>query len=135
MDGSDVLSFNTGKKLFVVGKYREDFNEILDLDLPCKNIYQSVGVKTHIKKEHEEFLHYMDKIPEIILNPDFIGRHPTEPNSIELIKKFDDNIMIAIKLDKDNGYLYVATLFDVKEAKIERRLFNNRLKKFNQSNK
>lgn len=48
---------------------------------------------------------YLDKINEILDNPDFIGINPNEENSIELIKKFNDNVLIGIKLDTDKNYL------------------------------
>ena len=37
--------------------------------------------------------------------------------------------MIGIKLDKDGGYLYVATMHEVQESKIIRRLHSGRIKK------
>lgn len=36
--------------------------------------------------------------------------------------------MIGIKLDTDNEYLYISTMHDVQESKIQRRLFSGRLK-------
>lgn len=40
-----------------------------------------------------------------------------------------DNVMIGIKLDTDGEYLYISTMHDVQESKIQRRLFSGRLKK------
>ena len=77
---------------------------------------------------HSEFVDYIEKIPDIIKNPDYVGRNPKEPNSLELVKRYEDNIQIAIKLDISKDYLYVATLFDIRESKIERRLASGRLK-------
>ena len=37
--------------------------------------------------------------------------------------------MIGIKLDKDGDYLYVATMHEVQESKIIRRLHSGRIKK------
>lgn len=50
--------------------------------------------------------------------------------SIELIKRYKDNVMIGIKLDKDNDYLYVSTMHDIQESKIQRRLHSGRIKEF-----
>ncbi|MCM1326719.1 MAG: hypothetical protein NC243_09405 [Lachnoclostridium sp.] len=65
-------------------------------------------------------------------NPDYIGINPNENGvkSVELIKRYRDNVMIGIKLDSDNGYLYVSTMHDIQEKKIERRLFSGRIKEF-----
>ena len=69
------------------------------------------------------------RIQDIITEPDFIGINPNETTtSFELIKKFEDNILIGIKLDTEGDYLYIATLHDVTDAKIAKRLANGRLK-------
>ena len=92
-----------------------------------------------LKSKHAKCLKYIDYIPDIVKNPDYIGVNPNEKGteSIELIKKYKDNVMIGIKLDKDNDYLYVSTMHDIQESKIERRLHSGRLKNFvdNKENK
>ena len=50
--------------------------------------------------------------------------------SIELVKRYADNIMIGIKLDTDGNYLYVSTMHDIQKSKISRRLYSGRLKEF-----
>lgn len=77
-----------------------------------------------------------DYIPDIIDNPDYIGINPNEngAESIELIKRYRDNVMIGIKLDKDNDYLYVSTMNDIQESKIQRRLYSSRIKEFKVDN-
>lgn len=72
---------------------------------------------------------YISRISDIIKEPDFIGTNPNEQvTSFELIKKFEDNIQIGIKLDAKEDYFYVATLHDVTDAKIAKRLTSGRLK-------
>jgi hypothetical protein len=83
-----------------------------------------------MKRKHFKCLKYLDKINEILDNPDFIGVNPNEENSIELIKKFNDNVLKGIKFDTDKNYLYISTMHNVQESKIERRL-HGRLKLFN----
>ncbi len=118
------------KSLKKVGKYKKEFNKNLGIKLPCQNIYQSEGLKKHVKKRHPGCVCYIDKIPQIIKKPDFIGINPSEQNSIELIKKYNENILVGIKLDKEKGYFYVASLYSVKDSKVERRLNSGRLKIF-----
>ena len=117
------------ENLYKVGEYNGEYNRILDIDLPCAPIYVSCGLRKHIQSRHSNCLDYIDKIPEIINNPDYIGKNPTEPNSIELVKVYENNIQIGIKMDISKNYLYVATLFDIKQSKIERRLNSGRLKR------
>lgn len=115
-------------KLIKVGKYKAEFNEKLGIELPTNTIYISQGLSKHIQNRHPNCIKYISKISLIIDNPDYIGSNPKEPNSIELVKIFDDNIQIGIKLDATKKYLYVATLFDISSSKIQRRLNSGRLK-------
>ncbi len=97
-------------------------------------IYQSEGLSKHIEKRHANCIDYIEKIPDIITNPDYVGVNPNEENtSFELVKIFDHNIQIGIKLDAKDGYLYVATLHEVTQAKISKRLSNGRLKNIDKS--
>ncbi|MDD6219569.1 MAG: PBECR2 nuclease fold domain-containing protein [Clostridia bacterium] len=116
-----------------VGIYTQAFNSILGINLPLVKIFASDGLKIHIAKRHPGYEKYLNSLADIIKSPDYIGVNPTEPNSIELIKRLDENIQIAIKLDIDKNYLYVASLYDISESKIERRLQSGRLKIFSKN--
>ncbi len=121
-------------KLLKVGKYNLIFNDILGINISDFDIYRSKGLPAHmLKRHHEKCLKYIDYIPDIIQSPDYIGINPneTEVQSIELIKRYRDNILIGIKLDKDNDYLYVSTMHDISESKMQMRLFSGRFKEFN----
>ena len=117
----------------LVGEFDEKFNTILNLNIETKNIYRSKGLPAHmIKRSHFDSLKYIDYIPEIISNPDYIGINPNEKSgeTIELIKRYNDNILVGIKLDRKNDYLYVSTMHSISESKIRNRLHSGRLKKF-----
>ncbi len=118
--------------LIKVGKYNSEFNEILGIEIGNLEIYRSKGLPSHmVKRKHFKCLKYIDCIPDIILEPDYIGINPNEQSvSIELIKQYADNVMIGIKLNADGEYLYVSTMHDVQETKISRRIHSGRLKKF-----
>lgn len=120
--------------LLVVGRYNPLFDEILDINMPYSDdtIYRSRGLPAHmLKSRHERCLRYIDYIPEIISHPDYIGVNPNETEcSIELVKKYRENILIGIKLDKNEKYLYVSSMYDVPESKVQRRLHSGRLKAF-----
>ena len=104
----------------IVGIYTEKFNAATGQHLPCGPIYQSTGlIASDVDK-----LRY---IPEIIANPDFIGKNPKEPSSIELVKIMDGNIKVCIKLDARNNYFYVATLFEITTGKLESMIKSGRL--------
>lgn len=114
-----------------VGVYREKFNDLTGQQLPLLDIMQSVpGLEKHINKRHPACLKYIGNISDIIQTPDYVGKHPKENNSIELVKVYRENIQIAVKLDKKNGYYFVASLYEVSEKKVQERLFSGRLQKF-----
>ncbi|MCH5344340.1 MAG: hypothetical protein J1E64_09885 [Acetatifactor sp.] len=118
------------EELFKVGEYDPIFNEILGIDIGNLEIYRSKGLRSHmVKRKHFKCLKYIEYIPDIIRSPDYIGINPNESGiSIELVKRYADNVMVGIKLDTDGEYLYVSTMHDVQEAKITRRLHGGRLK-------
>ena len=93
-------------------------------------IYKSDGLVKHIMKRHPECIAYLSKLTEIISSPDYIGINPNEKGkSFELIKVFNDNVQIGIKLDASKDYLYVATLHTITDSKLQHRINNGRLKK------
>jgi len=119
------------EKLIEVGKFNQELNDIIGSNLPLKKIYRSKGLPAHlIKKSHFNCLKHIDDIPDIIKNPDYIGINPNEQgDTIELIKVFNKNILIGIKLDPGEDYLYVSTMHEIQESKLNRRLYSGRIKK------
>jgi hypothetical protein len=122
--------------LLYVGKFNVEYNDILGINVEELEIYRSKGLPAHmLKRKHYKCLKYIDYIPDIISSPDYIGVNPNEQGtSIELIKRYSDNVMIGIKLDSDGNYLYVSTMHDVQKSKIERRLHSGRIKKVSVDN-
>ena len=121
-------------KLLEVGEYNQTFNELMGLAIPIHKIYRSKGLPSHlVKRQHFDCLKHIDDIPDIISSPDYIGINPNEPgDSIELIKTYDKNILIGIKLDSDGDYLYISSMYVIQESKIERRINGGRIKKINE---
>ena len=98
-------------------------------DYDC--IYKSDGLIKHIEKRHPECVKYLSQLTEIISSPDYIGINPNEKGkSFELVKIFDNNVQIGIKLDTNKDYLYVATLHTITDSKLKHGLSNGRLIKF-----
>lgn len=118
-------------KIFSIAKFNKKFNHYLPKAIEQDNIYQSIGLRKHIEKRHPECIDYLPLLPLIIENPDYIGVNPNESGtSFELVKIFDNNIQIGIKLDSSDEYLYVATLHTITNSKLEHGIQNGRLKKF-----
>lgn len=116
--------------VFPVGKYSEHFNIITGQHLPCGDIYQSQGLAKHIKRHHPGMEHLLNNVPLIIAEPDFVGKHPKEPDSVELVKMLDDATMVCVKLDHKSGTLYVASVFTISYSKLQNRLSSGRLRPY-----
>ena len=88
------------EELLRVGKYNLKFNELLGIDIKDFEIYRSKGLPSHmVKRKHFNCLRYIDYIPDIILEPDYIGVNPNEQGlSIELIKRYADNVLIGKRI-------------------------------------
>ncbi|OAA90135.1 hypothetical protein [Clostridium coskatii] len=119
-------------KLIQVGRFYQKLNDIIGSNLPLQKIYRSKGLPAHlIKEKHFNCLKHIDDISNIIKNPDYVGINPNEKgDTVELIKVLDKNILVGIKLDVDENYLYVSTMYDIQESKLRRRLHSGRVKKF-----
>ncbi len=115
------------EKLIFVAEVRKSLLSELSLDGLEVKVYRSKGLLAHLlKRRHYVAAKYLDFIPDIINEPDYAG---TTGGQIELVKCFRDSIFLSIKLDKAKGTYYVATMFDVKQSKIESYCRSGRLKK------
>ena len=113
----------------IVATYDKKYNKKLGLNFPVGSIWLYKGLSKHVKKRHPNCLKYIDYIGGIISSPDYIGHNSSHDVSVEFIKKIDENILVAVKMDVDNGYLYVASLYSITENKLKKKLANGRLKK------
>ncbi len=119
------------KKNFIpVGEYTPAFNHITGQNLPCDTIYQSPGLIAHLRKRHPGKEGLISVIPAVIAAPDFIGKHPKESGSIELVQVADENVMVCVKLDQKDGYFYVASVYEISNSKLANRIASGRLKKY-----
>ena len=119
-----------GEKMKRIAIYPQKFNKLLGVNLPLTDIYKSSGLDKHILKRHPNCAPYMFKIHEIIRKPDYLGANPKEKDSIELVKRYADNVLLALKLDKKKNYIYIASLYDISDAKLKQRIKSGRLKKY-----
>lgn len=117
-------------KLFDVGEYQDKFNALTGQNLPCGRIMQSVGLESHVKKHHPDGVENIGLVPTIISAPDYVGHNPKEPDSIELVKQLDANVMVCVKLDAKDDYLYVASVYEISDSKLANRINSGRLRKF-----
>ncbi len=100
----------------------------LNLDFEPQNIYIGSTNKKHIRKKHnEEFEKYIDKLPEIIKEPTYVGVHPSR-GGIEFIKEFDKNVLVAVRASRKDT-LFVRSLYYISYSKVEKYLEEGTIKK------
>jgi len=116
-------------KMIFVAVIKKDFLSKIGFENCASdiNIFRSKGLIAHLlKRKHYTAAKYLDFIPEILNSPDYAG---TSDGQIEFVKCFKDNIFLSIKLDVAKNTYYVATLFDIKQSKIDSYCKSGRLKK------
>ncbi len=98
-------------------------------------VYMAPGVARHVMRKHGRDLgkyimaHMEDYIEDIIANPEYIGAHPKKVGkSLELVKKIDKNLLVALEVDLDEDYIYVASFYPITSSKLENRIFSGRFK-------
>lgn len=115
--------------LIKVGTFKLEYNAILGTNFPTWDIVQSTALRQHlINQNHNNCLPYINQIPDILNDPTYIGQNSRHLNSIEIVKEYNNNILVALKLDNSMGYWYVASIYDVSNSKIQRRLHSGRLR-------
>lgn len=112
-------------RLIKIAFFNTKLNVLLEKEYETFPIYKSKGLMAHlINRKHYAAVKYIDNLPDIIRQPDFIGIHN---DSIELVKCYKDNIFICVKLDSSRTKYYVVTMFDIKQSKIESYVRSGRL--------
>ncbi|SHI58463.1 hypothetical protein SAMN02745163_00428 [Clostridium cavendishii DSM 21758] len=127
---------NDKKSYKIVGEINKELAQTAEFEY-YGEVYMSPGVIKHIMKKHKNNLedyvtnNIIDYIKLIIRKPDFVGKHPKKVGtSIELVKKIEQNLLLAIDVDLDEHYIYVASLYPITEAKLISRISSGRVKKF-----
>lgn len=112
-------------RLIKIAFFNTKLNALLGTEYEAFSIYKSKGLLAHlINRKHFVAAKYIDYLPDIIRQPDYIGIHN---DNIELVKCYRDNIFISVKLDVSRSMYYVATMFDVKQSKMESYVKTGRL--------
>lgn len=121
-----------------IGKISSNIAKLVDFDYSGV-VYMSCGVVKHVLKKHKSQLSKKNIfdlsgcIKMTIKDPDYIGMHPDKANtSLELIKYVHgNNILVAIEVDKEFGYLYVSSMYPITDAKLKSRIHSGRVKEVN----
>ena len=93
----------------------------------------------HIKTKHPEVEKYIKEIPNIIKQPDMVLKEVKRENTIWIIKKYDNNIKITLKLNTDNNKNYKNSIIQMqymRDSEIKRNIKNSKvIKLFDKNDK
>jgi hypothetical protein len=93
----------------------------------CRIVYLTVSTEFHILKRHpQDYEIYSNRITEVLSKPDYIGKSPVNPNRMELVKVFDDVVLVSVKINKA-GILYITSMYTIGNHQLNSRIKNGRL--------
>lgn len=117
-------------------KINPNIKKIVGLETDSSTIViHEENLKKHmLKSRHQNMVKYISNVSDILNNPDYVGqnRH-IKTDSFEVIKVLDDNVLVAVKLDKKNDYFFVASVYDVTDSKLNHMKKNGRIKVFDKN--
>ncbi len=137
----DIDRFNDDCKCISVGKLSKEQIDLIiqnrpDLEdvLKTNNILMWSNRLEHIEKHRSNFSYgdfekYIEDIPKIIKEPDYIGVPPHDL-SIQFIKCYNDNVLIAVRVSTD-GKLSFRTMYPITDSQLADYEKKNRIWKFN----
>jgi hypothetical protein len=118
----DIDALKNGLESLEVGCLTKEVIDLLGLNRQeCKIIFWRDRL-SHIEKHkgdfksEADFYKHIRKIPEIIKNPDYVGKHPTK-GSIEYIKRLDELMIVAVRI-KSIGNLAFRSAYPLTEKQL-----------------
>lgn len=113
---------------FDISKYN------IDITTTTNEVILTDERKWHILKRHPEVKPYINKISEILSNPDNVYLETTKENTLWLIKKYDKNVKITLKLQVVKNKKYKNSIIQmqcISEKRIMKYLENGKIKIIN----
>ena len=111
---------------------KDSIKELLGLETEVSEIeYSKNGLKRHLeKRKHYDVLKYVDKISDIIENPDYVGINTNGKKlALEYVKCYKKNILLALKVNKTKYKFFIVSMYSINDYKLNSRKFSGRLKK------
>lgn len=115
-------------------KISSEIKEIFKVEIVNDRIiYSRDGLYKHIlKRNHNDVIKYFDNLENIVNNPDYVGMSSRNNfPSFEYVKCYEDNVLVAIRLNNKKGFFYIASMYIITDSKLESRIRSGRLKDLN----
>ena len=121
-----------------IGQVTNEVKEIFNIVLEASDIkVNKEGLRNHMmKRHHNDVIQHIEDLELILSNPDFVGINPREKGaSFEYVKRFDDNVLVAIKLHRSGDFFYVPTMYRIQDYKLQSRIKSGRLRKIDKKSR
>ena len=121
-----------------IGQVTNEVKEIFNIVLEASDIkVNKEGLRSHMMKcHHNDVIQHIEDLELILSNPDFVEINPREKGaSFEYVKRFDDNVLVAIKLHKSGDFFYVPTMYRIQDYKLQSRIKSGRLRKIDKKSR
>lgn len=115
-------------------KISSEIKEIFKVEIVNDRIiYSRDGLYKHIlKRNHNDVIKYFDNLENIVNNPDYVGMSSRNNfPSFEYVKCYEDNVLVAVRLNNKKGFFYIASMYIITDSKLESRIRSGRLKDLN----
>lgn len=117
-----------------IGRLPRNLSEMLCPEGQTAEIFIDEGTIRHIKRRHPyTYRTYFEKLCEVLSEPDYIGLYGLGANRVELVKKYKDIVLVALKVDDILG-VFVSSMYIIEPHRIEKRIAYGKLKAVNQYN-
>ena len=111
-------------KPYIVGKIDKNRYKSIANNITTKDVVLLPKQIEHIEERHKGvYSKYKNKINNILDDPDYIFKDPKHKNTALLIKKYDNNIEVVLKLNtntKNNFKNSIITMWEIKDKRLER---------------
>ena len=121
-----------------IGQVTNEVKEIFNIVLEASDIkVNKEGMRSYMmKRHHNDVIQHIEDLELILSNPDFVGINPREKGaSFEYVKRFDDNVLVAIKLHRSGDFFYVPTMYRIQDYKLQSRIKSGRLRKIDKKSR
>ncbi|MFS9008864.1 hypothetical protein QM939_03020 [Streptococcus infantis] len=121
-----------------IGQVTNEVKEIFNIVLEASDIkVNKEGMRSYMmKRHHNDVIQHIEDLELILSNPDFVEINPREKGaSFEYVKRFDDNVLVAIKLHKSGDFFYVPTMYRIQDYKLQSRIKSGRLRKIDKKSR
>ncbi len=111
-------------KPYIVGVIDKDRYKGIADNITTKDVVLLPKQIEHIEKRHKGvYLKYKNEINNILDNPDYIFKDPKHENTALLIKKYNNNVEVVLKLNtdtKNNFKNSIITMWEIRDKRLER---------------